>query len=68
MHPLNVSRSFVFQSAVPLKFWVHVVSTIAFLIKFPNFFFPKGKSLFEMIYNNSPHFENLSVIGKFTER
>ena len=62
-HLLNVARSLLFQSALPLNFWGESILTVVFLINRLPTSVLKGKSPFEMIYKCLPKFENLRVFG-----
>ncbi|KAL4580545.1 hypothetical protein LXL04_016743 [Taraxacum kok-saghyz] len=62
-HILNVARSLVFQSGMPLKYWGDAVLTSVFLINRTPTSLLNGKSPFELVYQRSPNFDNLRVFG-----
>lgn len=62
-HLLNVARSLLFHSGVPLKYWGDVVLSAAYLVNRTPSSVLKGKSPFELIYGKTPSFEHLRVYG-----
>lgn len=62
-HLLNVARSLLFQSGLPLKFWGESILTDVILINKLPILVLIGKSPFEMICNCLSIFENLRVFG-----
>nr|KAJ0213000.1 hypothetical protein LSAT_V11C400157850 [Lactuca sativa] len=62
-HILNVARSLIFQSGLPLKYWGEAVLTSVFLINRTPTSVLKGASPYELVYKSSPVFDRLRVFG-----
>ncbi|KAI3521421.1 hypothetical protein L1887_10887 [Cichorium endivia] len=62
-HLMNVARSLLFQSGLPLNLWGETILTATFLINRTPTSVLNGKSPFEMIYNVEPNFDFLRVFG-----
>lgn len=62
-HLLNVSRSLLFQSGLPRKFWEDVVLTAVFLINKTPSSVLNGKTPFELVYNCVTGFDKIIVFG-----
>lgn len=62
-HILNVSRSLLFQSGLPLKYWGEAVLTSVFLINRTPMSVLNGLSPFELVYKQIPKLEFLRVFG-----
>lgn len=62
-HVLNVSRSLLFESGLPLNILEDAIVTTMFLINRIRTYVLNGLSHFEKIYTYSPKFENLRVLG-----
>ena len=62
-HILNVARSLMFQSNVPLEFWGECVLIAVYLINWIPTPLLSNKSPFEVLYNCPPSLANLWVFG-----
>ncbi|KAI3753423.1 hypothetical protein L2E82_25475 [Cichorium intybus] len=62
-HLMNVARSLLFQSGLPLNLWGETILTATFLINRTPTSVLNGKSPFEMVYKVEPNFEFLRVFG-----
>ncbi|XP_023734895.1 uncharacterized protein LOC111882761 [Lactuca sativa] len=62
-HILNVARSLIFQSGLPLKYWGEAVLTSVFLINRTPTSVLNGASPYELVYISSPVFDKLRVFG-----
>ncbi|KAI3788114.1 hypothetical protein L2E82_00783 [Cichorium intybus] len=62
-HLMNVARSLLFQSGLPLNLWGETVLTATFLINRTPTSILSGKSPFEMVYKVEPNFDFLRVFG-----
>ncbi|KAI3520152.1 hypothetical protein L1887_09385 [Cichorium endivia] len=60
---MNVARSLLFQSGLPLNLWGETVLTATFLINRTPTSILNGKSPYEMIYSNKPNLSFLRVFG-----
>jgi len=79
-HLLNVARSLMFESGLPLEYWGEAILTSVFLINRTPTSILNGNSPFELIYKYSPNYDILKVFrclcfatklnnsDKFTER
>ncbi|GJX14375.1 ribonuclease H-like domain-containing protein [Tanacetum coccineum] len=62
-HLLNVAKSLLFQSDLPLNMWTECILTAAYLInKLPSSVL-NGKSLFELVYGFKPKLSHLRSFG-----
>ncbi|XP_052626898.1 uncharacterized protein LOC128133479 [Lactuca sativa] len=62
-HILNVARSLMFQSGLPLKFWGEAILTAVFLINRTPTSVLNGSSPYELVYKTAPVFDKLRVFG-----
>ncbi|GJQ92964.1 ribonuclease H-like domain-containing protein [Tanacetum coccineum] len=63
MHLLNVGRSLLFQSGIPLKIWTECTVAVAYLInRVPSYVF-NAKSPFELVYGLKPKLFHLRSFG-----
>ena len=60
---LNVARALRFPSNLPLKFWGECVLTAAHLINRTSSKLLKGKTPYEMIFNENPSYDSIKVFG-----
>jgi len=64
-HLLETSRSFLFQSGLPISFWGECVLTATFLVnRFPSRVL-KGLSPYKVLYKQPPTYTNLRSFGCF---
>lgn len=62
-HLLNVARSLLCQSSLPIKFWGETILTAAYLINRTPSNILKGKTPHEIIYGSVSTYDNLRVFG-----
>ncbi|XP_052622580.1 retrovirus-related Pol polyprotein from transposon RE1 isoform X1 [Lactuca sativa] len=62
-HILNVARSLIFQSGLPIKHWGDAILTSVFLINRTPTSVLNGSSPYELVYNCAPVFDKLRVFG-----
>lgn len=62
-HILNVARSLLFQSRIPLHFWGECVLMAVYLINQLPLPILSIKSPFQILYNRPPSLDNLKVFG-----
>ena len=62
-HILNVARSLMFQSGLPIKHWGDAILTSVFLINRTPTSILNGSSPYELVYNCAPVFDKLRVFG-----
>ena len=62
-HILNVARSLLFQSNLPVKFWGEAISTATHVINMTPSVVLKGKSPYEVLFGKKPSYDTLRVFG-----
>lgn len=62
-HLLNVARSLLFQSKVPIQFWGECLATATFLINQVPTPSLKDKSPYELLHNKLPDYNSFKVFG-----
>ncbi|KAJ0532312.1 putative RNA-directed DNA polymerase [Helianthus annuus] len=62
-HLLNLARSLLFQSGVPLSFWSDCVLTAVYIIKRLPSFVLLGKSPYELMFGFKPSFVHFRIFG-----
>ncbi|XP_023772322.1 uncharacterized protein LOC111920980 [Lactuca sativa] len=62
-HILNVARSLLFQSGVPIKYWGDAILTSVFLINRMPTSVLNGQSPYELVFQRTPSFDYLRVFG-----
>ncbi|GJS09947.1 integrase, catalytic region, zinc finger, CCHC-type containing protein [Tanacetum coccineum] len=62
-HLLNVARSLLFQSGIPLNMWIKCILTVAYLIHMLPSSVLNGKSPFEHVYGLKPKLSHLTSFG-----
>lgn len=62
-HILNVSRSFLFQAHIPVKFWGESVLNAAHVINRTPSKLLQGKNPYEILYGKLPSYGELKVFG-----
>lgn len=62
-HMLNVARSLLFQSKVPMKFWDECVLTTAFLINRTPMVLLSSKNPYSILHNTEADYSILRVFG-----
>ncbi|GJW47000.1 putative RNA-directed DNA polymerase [Tanacetum coccineum] len=63
IHLLNVARSLLFQSGIPLCMWNECILTDAYLINTLTSYVLDGKSPFELVYGFKPKLSHLRSFG-----
>lgn len=63
MHLLNVARSLLFQSSLPLKFWSECVLTATYLINKTPSSVLNARSPYELVYGFYRVISHLRIIG-----
>ncbi|KAL3324596.1 hypothetical protein AABB24_038630 [Solanum stoloniferum] len=63
-HMLEVSRTLLFQSYLPLKYWGECVLTVTYLInRFPSTILPTHRSPYETLHHKPPSYAHLRSFG-----
>lgn len=62
-HLLNVARSLMFQSKVPITFWGECVLTACFLINRTPSKILQNKSPYERLFSKPPSYDSLKIFG-----
>nr|GEU53223.1 putative reverse transcriptase, RNA-dependent DNA polymerase, Gag-polypeptide of LTR copia-type [Tanacetum cinerariifolium] len=63
-HLLNVTRSLLFQAAIPLNMWTKCILTATYLINRLPTSMLKGKSSYDLVFGTEPNIDHLSPYFK----